>query len=208
MKAFVTGTDTGVGKTFATALFTRALRRAGLDTIALKPVCCGPRDDVEILHEAADRELTLDEINPVWLRTPVAPLVAAREENTQISLPALRDWFSNVSSGRRSVLVEGAGGWLVPVTDGVSIADLAVMFQLPVLVVVANRLGCLNHTLLTLESIRARGLVCSGLILNRLNHDLSDESVRSNRAILEELAGVPILAEIEPGQQSLDFAVV
>lgn len=207
MKAFVTGTDTGVGKTYATALLTRALRRAGLDTIALKPICCGPRDDVEILQAAADEELTLDEVNPVWLRTPVAPLVAAREENAPVSLDALRDSLARITAGRRSFLVEGAGGWLVPVADGISIADLAAAFGLPVLVVVANRLGCLNHTLLTLESIRARGLTCSGLILNRLNHDLSDESVRSNRAVLEELAGVPILAEIAPNQADFDFAI-
>jgi len=206
MKAFVTGTDTGVGKTYATALLTRALRKAGLDTIALKPICCGDRSDVVELAEAADGELSHDEINPLWLQAPVAPLVALGMEQREFSMAAVKEWFGAVTVGRQSVLVEGAGGWLVPIADRVSIADLASALGLPVIVVVANRLGCLNHTLLTLESIRSRSLTCSGIILNTMQ-TVPDEATRTNKAVLEKLAGVPIILEVTAGQREIVLAV-
>jgi dethiobiotin synthetase len=200
MRAFITGTDTGVGKTFATALITAALRRAGYGTIALKPLCSGDRGDVEILQSAGGGEVTLDEINPVWLQTPVAPLVAARAEGKTISLAALAEWFAGITAEKSSYLVEGAGGWLVPITERETIADLAERFGLPVIPVVANRLGCINHTLLTLESIRARGLQCPGIILNQLA-PAHDASLVSNRDILSNYT--TILLEISPGQTGL-----
>ena len=200
MKAFITGTDTGVGKTFVTALITAALRRAGYGTIALKPLCSGDRGDVEILQSAGGGEVSLDEINPVWLQTPVAPLVAARAEGKTISLAALAEWFAGITAEKSSYLVEGAGGWLVPITERETIADLAERFGLPVIPVVANRLGCINHTLLTLESIRARGLPCPGIILNQLA-PAHDASVVSNRDILSNYTS--ILLEISPGQTGL-----
>ena len=163
MRAFLTGTDTGVGKTYVTALLARALRQAGLDTIALKPVCSGDRRDAEILREACDRELEIDEVNPLWFQMPAAPYLAARHEGLAISVPALESWFRSVSAGRRSVLVEGAGGWLVPIAAGTMVSDLAAALGLPVIVVVASRLGCINHALLTIESIRSRGLLMSGI---------------------------------------------
>jgi len=206
MRAFVTGTDTGVGKTFATALLTRALRRAGLDTIALKPLCSGDRADAEILRSAAEDELSIDEVNPLWFQSPVAPLVAARRENRKVSIPALADWFRKVSLGRKSVLVEGAGGWLAPVADGALIADLCAALSLPVILVAANRLGCVNHVLLTIESIRARGLECRGIILNTIQAT-PDDATWTNRGLLEEFAGVPVLLELAPGQASLDLAI-
>ncbi len=203
MKAFITGTDTGVGKTFFTVLLTRALREAGRDTIALKPVCCGDREDAIALREACDKELGLEEINPVFLEAPVAPLIAARHAGTQVSVEHLKAWAGRVTAGRRSVLVEGAGGWLVPITGKFSIADLAAHLGFPVLVVVANRLGCLNHTLLTLFDLRARGLSCLGLVLN--SGLGSDESCLTNREILEELTGLPVLWEITKNQSSLSL---
>jgi dethiobiotin synthetase len=206
VKCFVTGTDTGVGKTYVTALLTRALRRAGLGTVALKPICCGPRDDVDALCAASEHELTPDQANPVWLAAPAAPLVAARLEQTTINLPALGRWFHEVAAGRESLLVEGVGGWLVPMAEGKTSADLAELFGLPVVVVVANKLGCLNHTLLTLESIRARGLTCAGLILNTLSVEPS-VAAETNRAVLEEFCEAPILFETAPGQDALTLAL-
>ena len=206
MRAFITGTDTGVGKTFVTALLARALRRAGLDTIALKPICSGDRGDAEILRAACGAELECDAINPVWLRMPVAPHLAARHENRAVSIPALDAWFRSVSAGRRSVLVEGAGGWLVPIADKTLVADLAVAFDLPVLVVVANRLGCINHALLTIEGIRSRGLECRGLILNSLPHESAGAGLET-RLMLEEFTAVPVLFEIAPGQKEIELAL-
>jgi dethiobiotin synthetase len=195
MNLFVTGTDTGVGKTFTTALLTRALCQVGLGTIALKPLCSGERSDVEILRAASDHTLSLDETNPVWLQAPATPLVAAKLENRTLSLDPLQHWFRSLSAKHPSLLVEGAGGWLVPITESETIADLAVRLNLPVIVVVANRLGCLNHTLLTLESIRARGLHCPGIILNHLTPD-SDIAQRTNADILAR--HTTILLEIPP----------
>lgn len=206
MNYFITGTDTGVGKTFFTALLTRALRKAGFDTAALKPICCGPREDVHILRAAADEELTPDEINPVALELPAAPLVAARAENREVDLAMLVPWFHALRTRHRSLLVEGAGGWLVPVSENKTVADMAALFGLPVLVVVANRLGCLNHTLLTVESIRARSLTCAGLVLNTLTEE-RDAATQTNKKILQECCDVPVLFAIHPGQQSLELAV-
>jgi dethiobiotin synthetase len=206
MRAFLTGTDTGVGKTYVTALLARALRRAGLDTIALKPVCSGDRRDAEILRAACDAELELDEVNPHWFQKPVAPYLAARHEGRALSIPALESWFRSVSAGRRSVLVEGAGGWLVPIAAGTMVSDLAAALGLPVIVVVANRLGCINHALLTIGNIRALGLECRGLILNSLARESGDDG-QGNRALLEEFAGVPILFEIAPGQREIELAI-
>lgn len=197
MNLFLTGTDTGVGKTFTTALLTRALRQASLGTIALKPLCSGERSDVEILRSASDNALSLEETNPVWLQAPATPLVAAQLENRTLSLDPLQHWFRSLSEKHPSLLVEGAGGWLVPITDTETIADLAARLSLPVIVVVANRLGCLNHTLLTLESIRARGLSCPGIILNHLT-PATDIAQRTNAQILARLTR--ILLEIHPGQ--------
>ena len=206
MRAFITGTDTGVGKTFVTALLARALRRAGLDTIALKPICSGDRGDAEILREACDSEIELDEVNPLWFQTPVAPYLAARREGRAVSLPALESWFRSVSEGRHSVLVEGAGGWLVPVAENLLIADLAAALGLPLIVVVANRLGCINHALLTIESIRSRGLECRGMVLNSLSRESGDATLE-NRTLLEEFTDVPVLFEITPGQQDIELAI-
>jgi dethiobiotin synthetase len=197
MNLFLTGTDTGVGKTFATALLTRALRQAGHGTLALKPICSGERSDVEILRDASGQILSLDETNPVWLQAPAAPLVAARLENRTLSLDFFVEWFANLSAKHPSLLVEGAGGWLVPVTDTETLADLAVRLALPVIPVVANRLGCINHTLLTLESIRARGLACPGIILNHLSPP-ADPAQLTNAQILA--LHTQILLEIHPGQ--------
>jgi dethiobiotin synthetase len=156
--------------------------------------------DVEILQAASDHHLSLDEANPVWLREPAAPLVAARLENRSILLDSLVDWFRHLSSKHPSLLVEGAGGWLVPITPTQTIADFAARLALPVVVVVANRLGCINHTLLTLESIRARGLHCPGIILNSLAAN-PDIATRTNREILEQ--HIPILLEVHPGQSEI-----
>jgi dethiobiotin synthetase len=194
VNAFVTGTDTGVGKTLFTALLTRCLREAGRATVALKPVCCGLRTDAERLCAASGGELTLDETNPLWFPEPVAPAAACGDSPPAVG--GLVDWFFRVSAGRDSVLVEGAGGWLVPLAPGRTMADFAVRIGLPVLVVVPNRLGCLNHALLTVESILSRELPCLGFVLNHAFAEAGDLSTSSNKALLEEASGLPVLIEL------------
>jgi dethiobiotin synthetase len=202
MNYFVTGTDTDCGKTFVTALLVKAARAAGIDAVGAKPFCCGPREDVEILAAASGKVETLDAINPVWLKTPAAPraceMLGEPAADVTRALAGVRD----LAARHAQVFCEGAGGWLVPVTREMTVADVAVQLGWPVIVVVRNKLGALNHALLTVESVRARGLALTGLVLNNAD-GLDDEPTRTNRAVLEEFCGCPILAEVGRSQEAL-----
>jgi dethiobiotin synthetase len=194
---FVTGTDTGVGKTFVVSRIVAALRKEGVDTVGMKPICCGDRDDAEVLHRASDGVVSINEINPFWLRTPAAPYTAATIEGRMIDLALIHESFARLRSSHQRVIVEGVGGWRVPIARDYFVSDLARDFALPVVVVVANRLGAINHTLLTVESIRATGLECAGMILNHVTPKENHPATVTNRSILEEIVGVPILTEVE-----------
>ena len=206
MNYFVTGTDTDCGKTYVTALLVRAARAAGTDAIGAKPFCCGPRDDVEILAAASDGVEPLDAINPIWLKTPAAPraceILGEPAADMSLALAGVRA----LAERHTQVFCEGAGGWLVPITEKATIADFAADLGWPVIVVVRNKLGALNHTLLTLESIRARGLPLAGIILNDAD-GMDDDAKRTNRAVLEEFCGCPILAEAGRGSERIDWVV-
>jgi dethiobiotin synthetase len=203
---FITGTDTGVGKTYFTTALLRHLRAQGIDAVGFKPICCGTREDSEAICAASGGAATIDEVNPVWLNPPAAPYSASIIEERPIDLTRIRDAFAKLRGRHASVIVEGAGGWLVPIHRDFSVADLATELALPVVVVVQNRLGCLNHSLLTAESIRARGLSCAGFVLN---HGLSAPTrdpvaaamqavaTTTNRAVLEEVSGLPVLCELD-----------
>ncbi len=209
MNAFVTGTDTGVGKTYVTARLIRRLRAQGLDTVGFKPICCGSREDAELLRAAADDVLDINEVNPVWLRTPAAPYVAAMIENRPIDLALIRETFASLRARHRSVLVEGVGGLLVPIEKNYTVADLAAECALPVIVVVKNRLGALNHAALTVHHLRSRALACAGLVLNDgpVTADDANEpqavAVATNTAVLEDVLGLPILFNVTYGQSEL-----
>lgn len=207
MNFFITGTDTGVGKTFVSALLIRSLRKAGLDTVGMKPICCGDREDAEQLHDAAEHSVELNEINPVWLRPPAAPYTAALIENRMIDLEAIRENYTKLRNTHRSLLVEGVGGWLVPIRKDYFVRDLAAEFGLPILLVVPNRLGALNHALLTIQSIQASGQTCGGIIFNHLGTGTPDIATVTNRSMLEDLTDVPILFEIEKDQQNLPLEI-
>lgn len=202
MNLFLTGTDTNVGKSYVASLLVRALRAKGRDCVGLKPICCGDREDATLLHAAADGAIELNDINPVWLRTPAAPYTASLIENRAIDLALIREAFERARAKHENVIVEGAGGWLVPIARDYSIADLAAEMGLPVAIVVANRLGALNHALLTVAAVRARGLECAGLILNHPSEE-EDIATTTNRGVLEEFAGVPILFDIAYGQRGI-----
>ena len=205
MNIFLTGTDTDVGKTYVATLLVRALRAQGVDAVGMKPLCCGGREDSEALHAASGGAIPLNDVNPVWLRPPAAPYTAAMIENRTIDLALIRETFARLRGAHEALIVEGVGGWLVPITRDFFVADLAAEFSLPIAIVVANRLGALSHTLLTIESIRARGLECAGIILNPTTapEAAADVAATTNRGILEDIAGVPILAEIGYGQAEL-----
>ena len=207
MNFFITGTDTDSGKTYVTALLTRSLRCAGFDTVAMKPVSCGEPEDTRALLAAADQELSPGEVTPVSYKAPLAPIEAACLEGRSFDPEVILTVFRRLKNSRRSLLVEGVGGWLVPLAPGYTTADLAKAMDLPVLLVVRNRLGSLNHTLLTLESIRNHGLTCGGIVLNNHPAAEGDASREGNRRLLPSLTDVPILFEIGSGQSDLDLAV-
>lgn len=207
MNFFITGTDTDAGKTFVTSLLTRSLRKAGFDTVAMKPLCCGEPGDTLELQAAANNELTMPEVTPVAYKAPLAPIEAARLEGKTFDPSTVMSAFQKLRGSHVSLLVEGVGGWLVPIAPGYSSADLAKAMALPVLLVVRNRLGALNHTLLTLESIKAHGLTCSGIVLNNHPADEVDLAREGNRRLLPTLTDVPIVFEVTPGQTELELAV-
>lgn len=182
---FITGTDTGIGKTVVTAALAAALAQAGVRVHALKPVASGVEsgagEDAERIASAAGH----GPLTGLSLRAPISPHRAATLEGRTIDPDALVAW---VAAHRGEVtLVEGAGGWLVPLTPTARMADLAVALGYPVLVVAADRLGVLNHVLLTVESIRRRGLALSGVVLVASPSPGPDEAPRYNLADLREL---------------------
>jgi dethiobiotin synthetase len=200
MSFFITGTDTGVGKTRIAAMIVRAWRGAGVDAVGFKPVCCGDRDDAERLGEAAGGRIPINDVNPMWLRPPLAPYTAAMVEGRTVDVSLIRETFSRLRAEHAAVIVEGVGGWLVPITRDFLVEDLAREFALPVLVVAANRLGALNHALLTVRAVKAAGLSCVGVILNQPRPvEAEDVAALTNRAVLEELLeteAVPLLGEV------------
>lgn len=202
MNYFVTGTDTDCGKTYVTALLVKAARAAGADAIGVKPFCCGPRDDVEILAAASGNVESLDAINPVWLKTPAAPRACELLGEMPADIPRALESVRGLAARHEHVFCEGVGGWLVPIAKDYTGADFAAELGWPVIVVVRNRLGALNHALLTRESVRARGLVLAGVILNNAD-GADDEATRVNQRILQESCECPILAEVSRGQMSL-----
>ncbi len=209
MNLFLTGTDTGVGKTYVAALLVRALRAAGVDCVGFKPICCGDRGDAELLHAASGGAVEINDINPVWMRPPAAPYTAAMIENRSVDLALIRETFARLRAAHQSIIVEGVGGWLVPIARDFFVRDLAAEFALPVAVVFANRLGAINHTLLTVESMRAAGLVCAGLIQNQMNETGAEETIATatNRGVIEELSALPVLFDIAHRQRDLRLAV-
>lgn len=198
MNFFITGTDTGVGKTYVTCLILDALRAEGTYPVGFKPILCGEREDAELLAKASGG-LNIDEINPLHLQAPLAPYTAALLDNTEIDPTSVIASYHQISGKYDQVLVEGAGGWEVPLRADYFISDLAKDLQLPVILIAANRLGALNHILLTLQSIRAKGLTCAGIILNQLEDEM-DTPMITNKGILETLTDVPLLDHIIYGQ--------
>ena len=193
MNYFVTGTDTGVGKTFVTSGLIRFSRSKGIDAVGMKPICTGDNNDVRQLLEACGSCEPEYLINPVWYRTPVAPYTASMIENRLIDLEAIQKAFEQLAKQHSSVLVEGAGGIAVPIFAQYDFRDLARDLRLNVIVVAANRLGVLNHTRLTVEAVRTAGLKCTLIALNSLPTD-SDISQPTNLSVLETLVDVPVLA--------------
>ncbi len=195
MSLFITGTDTGVGKTHTAARLLHLLRTSGTSCAGMKPICCGDRRDAEFLLAASSDGLTIDDVNPVWLKTPAAPMVGSLMEKVDIDIDHILAAFHSLQNRVEHVIVEGAGGWMVPIRPDYFISDLAVAMKLRVLVVACNRLGCLNHAALTVQSVIGRRLRCAGLVLNNAQ-GTGDIATMSNADILKKIIDVPVLGEL------------
>jgi dethiobiotin synthetase len=189
---FITGTDTGVGKTHTASRLLHLLRASGVSCAGMKPICCGDRRDAELLLGAGSGDLTIDDVNPVWLKTPAAPIVGSLMEKVDIDIGRILSAFHSLQNRVEHVIVEGTGGWMVPIHRDYFVSDLAVAMELPVLAVAYNRLGCLNHAVLTVQSIVGHGVRCVGLVLNNAQ-ETGDVAALTNADILGKILDVPVL---------------
>lgn len=195
---FITGTDTGAGKTVLTALLLAHLRRRGVAALAMKPFCSGSRRDVRLLSAVQNHELPLEIVNPYFFSEAAAPLVALRKRNRVIPKQEVIDRIRDVGTNCDRLLVEGSGGLLVPLSEDYTVADVITGLGCPVILVGRNRLGIINHTLLTVEALRQRKVPIAAVVLTGSERDTV--ATRTNVRLISELVAplsvfeVPYLA--------------
>ncbi len=202
ISCFVTGTDTGVGKTLVSTALLHALARHHQSVVGMKPVAAGTaliqgveaNEDVLALRAASTLQVPAALDNPVLLADPVSPHIAAARAGRPIDIAHIVACHRELTRLADAVVVEGAGGFLVPLSATETGADLAEALNLPVVLVVGLRLGCLNHTLLTLEAIRARGLRLAGWVANHIEPAMLAQD--DNIAFLQQRLNAPLLANI------------
>ena len=196
---FVTGTDTEIGKTFVSCILLELLKQQGLRSVGYKPLAAGAsrmnniwvNEDAQKLQQASSPGFGISEINPVCLQNPIAPHLAARIEGVTIDPARMLSGYRHLAGKTQAMIVEGVGGFRVPVTDTYDMADFAGELGLPVILVVGLRLGCISHALLTAESILARNLTLHGWIGNILAPDMS--GLEGNIHALKQRLPVPCL---------------
>lgn len=204
---FITGTNTGVGKTVLTALLLHHLRQSGCHALAMKPFCSGGRADAVFLNAVQGGELKAEEITPFFFAEPVAPLVAARRHHVSVSLPIVLERIKRIAGRCECLLVEGIGGLLVPLGEGYTVRDLIARLRCEVIVVSRNQLGTINHTLLTVDALRTT--INKGVKVVLMSHKIEDASTGSNGQILAELlAPSPVLTLPFQGDSLLRIGVV
>ena len=208
---FIAGTDTGVGKTMITAALVREFARRGLRSVGMKPVAAGCErhgdallsDDVMQLRAASNVAAQLNLINPYAFEPPIAPHIAAQQAGADIELDMIVQAFENLQQQADVVVVEGVGGFRVPLGATVDTADLAQILDIPVILVVGMRLGCISHALLTVEAIQARGLAMAGWVANRIDPGMA--AFEENLAALQQRIPAPCLAVV-PWNGEPDFS--
>ena len=193
---FVTGTDTGVGKTFVAAGLAAALKRRGVDVGVMKPVATGRSGDARALLKASGSRDPIDLVNPIHLEAPLSPHLAAKLQETRVDLAKICRAFKVLAERHDVLIVEGAGGLLVPIRDGFTMADLAKRLGLPLLIVARDSLGTINHATLTMEAARSRGLEVMGVVVNRLRPGRPDLAERLNPEAIARAARVAVLASL------------
>jgi dethiobiotin synthetase len=209
---FITGTDTGVGKTFVSAGIARALRARDIDVGVMKPAetGCRSRDgrlipaDAMMLMRSAEATDPLDLVNPYRFRAPLAPLVAAQREGRTIEIRKIKSAFRALTKKHEFLIVEGAGGIMVPLTSRANYLTLAALLRLPVLIIARAGLGTINHTLLTIMALAAKGIPIAGTVFNHGTDGQQGLSERTNPVIIERLSGVAVLGIVRYGQEDFD----
>tara|TARA_R110000772_G_scaffold110050_1_gene213508 strand:- start:1227 stop:1898 length:672 start_codon:yes stop_codon:yes gene_type:complete len=200
---FITGTDTDAGKTYVSCALLQAANARGLSTAAVKPLAAGGiitpegirNDDALLLQESCSLSLSYQEINPLCLEQAIAPHIAARQAGISVLAQELADHCRFVMDKQADLtLIEGAGGWLVPLNDKEFVADIVRKLNIPVILVVGMRLGCLNHALLTVRALQQDGVILHGWIANQLDPQMS--AYQENLDTLKALIAAPLLSVV------------
>ncbi len=211
----IIGTDAGVGKTYVTCALLRDLRRRGFNAMGYKPICCGDRAEARAIREVTEPGISLELINPLYLRANAEPAAAAELQRVTIDPQQLVEGYRKLkAAGYGPIIIEGVGGWLTPIAEGgYTMAELARDLALPILLVVNNQQGAANLVSLTTMAIRqsryttypkdSRALRCEGVILNHPGEDWDTAAV-TNRKLIEDFAGMPVVAELINAQDELD----
>jgi dethiobiotin synthetase len=199
---FITGTDTGCGKTAVTLGLMQSLQASGETVLGMKPVASGAlqtpaglrNEDALLIQCQCSGEIPYEWVNPFAYEPPIAPHLAAEEAHRPIGIQAIVEGFTRLSAMADKVVVEGVGGWSVPLNDTDTVADLACQLKLPVILVVGMRLGCINHALLSEASIRQRGAHLVGWVANQVEPEMA--AYDGNLSTLRKRLSVPCLGEI------------
>ncbi len=210
---FITGTDTGVGKTRVTLGIMSAIQSTGLSVCGMKPLASGAseingvllNEDARSIQRQASKHIDYQHINPYVYQLPIAPHLAAEKAGECIDIDKIIGAYKKIGSLSDYIVVEGVGGWRVPVNNNKTLADLVRALKLPVIIVVGIRLGCINHALLSAEAIKADGLTLFGWVANRIDKEYmeSDETIR----VIAERIAAPKLADIPFLEQQNNHAV-
>ena len=213
---FIAGTDTGVGKTRVAAALLRTWAQRGLRVAGMKPVAAGAalhgqiwrNEDAEALYAAASVRAPWEWVNPYCFAPSIAPHIAAQQAGVRIEPARISAAFDELRARADRIVVEGAGGLLVPLNEDVDMADVAGLLGLPVVLVVGMRLGCLNHALLTAEAIAARGLKFAGWVANSIDPGMAE--VEANLALLEQRIAAPCIGHLAYGAsgEALNWATL
>ena len=200
---FITGTGTEIGKTVIAGGLAAALKQAGTDVGVMKPISTGDTADARFLKHAAQVDDELSLINPIYLRHPLAPSVAARIEDREIDLSRVETAFAELQQRYDFVIVEGVGGIAVPIRDDFLVAQLIQRLALPILIVATTGLGTLNHTLLTVTFAQQFNIQIAGIVLNGLRSESAGLAEATNPVEIEKLTGIPVVGVV-PYQKQLD----
>lgn len=210
---FIVGTDTHVGKTYIASALIRHFVTAGYKTVGMKPIASGCftdahgqqiNEDVQALKAASNVQTAHNLINPYAFAPAIAPHIAAQQAGVNMQLNVIQEAYQQLSQLADVVIVEGAGGFYVPLNNTQTLADLAVQLQLPIILVVGIKLGCINHALLTVEAIQTRGLTLAGWVVNQIEPDMP--MFAENLASLKQRISAPCLSVVQ-WQEPAQFAL-